>query len=392
MQNTRNRRKSGSKKGDNKQQYVVPYTSPDSPPSQDSVDKPNPTEAPIRKLDDVILMKILSYATSQDVMAALTSVSRRWVVVSKGSPIWRGFYLRKVVKEKGVTPGFKSWDDSVDLSHDWREAYFRHYGKYRNIGYKTNPNSVLSNGIIRMAILGSDGVGKSAFLNRFRKGKYYEDPCRALLDPTQVKHVSFQDSFNSPELRRDPTGTAFWEVFFLEPKIRKSHIAESKYDRYNEMVSYHQGVNAIIIAFDLSDESPSDVQQWIILSMSLHRKDLAVMLVGMKSDTEEVCKRSTAKRLETEIWGLRTAKMVRQTYGCSCIYAECSSKNGDGVQLAMSRLFASLVKHPASLQRLLSESAEQTNLRRLTSKENEDNYSWGKDSPVKKKPSNCAIL
>ena len=110
-------------------------------------------------------------------------------------------------------------------------------------------------------------------------------------------------------------------------------------ERFRTITSiFYRGVDAIIVVYDVNDETSLDnVKRWVTEAQPYCRDDALIIVVGFKTDLKNETERFFGKDKAKEV--LENAHFVDKVFG---VY-EASAKTGEGVQEAFRALTEELV-------------------------------------------------
>lgn len=153
------------------------------------------------------------------------------------------------------------------------------------------------NYIIKTAVIGDYGVGKTSLINRYVNDKFYMNEMHTLGVDFLLKEVNFKE--NKYKLQ-------IWDT-----------AGQEKFECI--VNSYIRDINACILVFDVNCmKSFNRVRKWYQKVRELNENKIYVCLVGTKTDMN--LREVNQKELDT----------FREQY--SLDYTECSSKDNDNIK------------------------------------------------------------
>lgn len=223
-------------------------------------------------------------------VAATFATCQHWRLTATHDSFWKSLCLRDQLPTQSKPPG-----------KTWRAWYVEHC--FLPCVKRINDDNSSYDILMKLLMVGDSGVGKSAFLKRYRSDSFSADRVATIGVDFQRTRVEIDRSYVARVQMWDTAGP----------------------ERFRTITrSYYRGCHGIILCFDLSHRrSFENIESWWD-QVKLHTvDDCVVLLVGMKSDSRADLKdQVTRKEAET-----KAAKLgVR--------YAECSSKTGEGVDNA----------------------------------------------------------
>ncbi len=188
-------------------------------------------------------------------------------------------------------------------------GYKRVIDAFRDAGYSIPARMV----VVKIAITGDSGVGKTSLCSRFCEDMYREDVKSTIGVAFGLRHVVVED--------------------YLVKAVIWDHAGQKRFAVVRE--GFYKGTMATLIVFDVANrESFSNIPAWIE-EVRRAEPTCAVILVGNKAD------------LEREV-SYKEGREMSISMKC-CEYFETSAKTGAGVNEAFT--YAARIALEASLSR-----------------------------------------
>ena len=157
---------------------------------------------------------------------------------------------------------------------------------------------------LKIIILGSSMVGKTAILNRYFKDEFHETPLSTIGIDFQTKFFIF----NSKKIKVNFTDTAGQEKFRAIS------------------VNYLKGSNGVILVFDITKRESFDLlEEWVKVLKENNKYDIKKILIGNKVDLES--DREVSKD---------EAQTFAESIGCK--YYEGSAKTGFNINESLDEI------------------------------------------------------
>ena len=157
---------------------------------------------------------------------------------------------------------------------------------------------------LKVIILGSSEVGKTAILNRYFKDEFKENPLSTIGIDFQTKFFKF----DSKKIKVNYTDTAGQEKFRAIS------------------LNYLKATNGVILVFDITKKESFDLlEEWIKALKENNKFDIKKILIGNKVDLED------ERQVTTE-----EAETFAESIGCK--YYEGSAKTGYNINEALDEI------------------------------------------------------
>ena len=157
---------------------------------------------------------------------------------------------------------------------------------------------------LKVIVLGSSNVGKTAILNRYFKDEFRETPLSTIGIDFQTKFFKF----DSKKIKVNYTDTAGQEKF------------------HAISLNYLKATNGVILVFDITNKESFDLlEEWIKALKENNKFDIKKILIGNKLDLED------ERQVQKE-----EAETFAESIGCK--YYEGSAKTGYNISEALDEI------------------------------------------------------